>query len=90
MPKEHQGNLRAPYNPNTSSPWYSNPLVAWILSLFGPVLAIGSLLLIAFSLIQVLKQQMSNNAKITTNQVLVQYQTVLNIGDSYSDDISPL
>ena len=33
---------------------------------------------------------MSTIIKITTNQVLVQYQTVPNIGDSYSDDTSPL
>lgn len=33
------GNLWARYTPNTPTPWYSNPLVAWILPLLGPVLA---------------------------------------------------
>ena len=90
MLKELQGNLQACYTTNTPTPWYSNPLVAWVLPLLGPILAIGDLLLLAPCLIQFLKQQMSSIAKITTNQVLVQYQTVPNIGDSYSDDTSPL
>ena len=90
MLKELWGNLWARYIPNTLTPWYSKPLLAWILPLIGPILAIGALLLLAPCLIQFLKQQMSSIAKITTNQVLVQYQTVPNIGDSYSDDTSPL
>ena len=90
MLKELWGNLLACYSPNIPSPWYSNPLVSWVLPLLGPILAIGALLLLAPCLIQFLKQQMSSIAKITTNQVLVQYQTVPNIGDSYSDDTSPL
>ena len=65
--------------PNTPTPWYSNPLVSWVLPLLGCILAIGVLLLLASSLIQFLKQQVSSIAKITTNQVLVQYQTVPNI-----------
>jgi hypothetical protein len=28
--------------------------------------------------------------KISTNQVMIQYQTVLDIGDSYSGETSPL
>jgi hypothetical protein len=84
------GNLRARYNPNTPSTWHSNPLVVRILPLLGPKVSIGALLLLAPCLIQFLKQQMSSIAKITTNQVLVQYQTVPNIGDSFSDDTSPL
>lgn len=47
MLKELRGNLRARYTPNTPTPWYSNPLVAWILSFLGPILAIGALLLLA-------------------------------------------
>ena len=90
MLKELQGNLQACYTTNTPTPWYSNPLVAWVLPLLGPILAIGALLLLAPCLIQFLKQQMSSIAKITTNQVLVLYQAVPNIGDSYSDDTSPL
>ena len=50
----------------------------------------GVLLLLAPCLIQFLKQQMSSIGMIMTNQVLVQYQTVPNIGDSYCDDTSPL
>lgn len=88
--KELRGNLRARYTPNTPTPWYSNPLMAWILPLLGPILAIGALLLLAPCLIQFLKQQISSLAKVTTNQVSVQYQTVPNIGDTYSDDTSPL
>ena len=82
------GNLWACYAPNIPTPWYFNSLVAWVLPLLGPILAIGALLLLAPCLIQFLKQQMSSIAKITTNQVLVQYQTVPNIGDSYSGDLS--
>ena len=63
---------------------YPYPLVAWVLPLLGPILAIGDLLLLAPCLIQFLKQQMSSIAKITTNQVLVQYQTVPNIRNNYS------
>ena len=70
MLKELWGNLWALYTPNTPSPWYSNPLVAWIFPLFGAILGI--------------------EAKITTNQVLVQYQTVPNIGGNYSYDTCPL
>ena len=73
MPKVLRGNLWACYTPNTPTPWSSNPLVAWFLPLLGPILAIGALLLLAPCLIQFLKQQMSSIAKITTNQVLVQY-----------------
>ena len=87
--KELWGNLWACYTPNTPTPWYSNPLVAWVLLLLSPILAIGALLLLAPCLIQFLKQQMSSIAKITTNQVLVQYQTVTNLGDSYSGDTPP-
>lgn len=90
MLKEFWGNLWARYTPNIPSPWYANRLVVWILHLLEPVLAIGALLPLAPCLIQFLKQQMSSIAKITTHQVLVQYQTVPNIGDSYSDDTSPL
>ena len=90
MPKVLRGNLSACYTPNTPTPWYPNPLVAWVLPLLGPILAIGALLILAPCLIQFLKQQMSSIAKITTNQVLVQYQTVPDIGDSYSGDTSPL
>ena len=90
MLKELWGNCWACLTPNTFTSSYSNPLVAWVLPLLGPILAIGALLLLAPCLIQFLKQQMSSIAKITTNQVLVQYQTVPNIGDSYSDDTSPL
>ena len=90
MLKELRGNFRACYTPNTPAPWYSNPLVAWVLPLLGSIRAIEALLLLAPCLIQFLKQQMSSIAKITTNQVLVQYQTVPNIGDSYSGDTSPL
>jgi hypothetical protein len=81
--------LRACYTPNTPTPWYSNPLVAWVLPLLGPILAIGALLFFAPCLIQFLKQQMCSIAKITTNQSTFQCQTVPNIEDSYSDDISP-
>ena len=84
------GKPQARYWPNTPSTWYSNPLVAWVLTLLGPILAIGVLLLWEPCLIQFLKQQMSNIAKITINQVLVQHQTVHSIGDSYSDDNTPL
>ena len=90
MPKVLRGNLWACYTPNTPTPWYSNPLVAWFLPLLDSILAIGALLLLAPCLIQFLKQQMSSSEKITTNQIMVQYQTVLYIGDSYSGDTSPL
>jgi hypothetical protein len=90
MLKKVQVNLRAYYTPKTPNPWYFNSLVAWVLPLLGCILAIGVLLLLASSLIQFLKQQVSSIAKITTNQDMVQYQTVSNIGDSYSDDTSPL
>lgn len=90
MLKELRGNLRTRYTPNTLTPWYSNLLVAWVLPLLGPILAIGALLLLAPCLIQFLKQQMNSIAKITTNQVLVQYQTVPYIEDSYSGYTSPL
>lgn len=86
MLKELRGNFRACYTPNTPAPWYSNPLVSWVLPLLVPLLAIGTLLLLAPYLIQYLKQQLSSIAKITTNQVLVQYQAVPDIGDSYSDE----
>jgi hypothetical protein len=89
MFKELHGNLWAFCIPNTPTPWYSNPWVAWVLHPLGPILAIGALLLLAPCLIQFLKQQMSSIAKITTNQVLVQYQTVTNLGDSYSGDTPP-
>ena len=90
MLKEVQVNLWAYYTPKTPNPWYFNSFVAWVLPLLGCILAIGVLLLLASSLIQFLKQQVSSIAKITTNQDMVQYQTVSNIGDSYSDDTSPL
>ena len=90
MLKELRGNLLAHYTPNTLTHWYSKHLLAWVLPLLGPILAIGALLILAPCLIQFLKQQMSSIAKITTNQVLFQYQTVPNIEDSYSGDTSPL
>jgi hypothetical protein len=65
-------------------------LVAWVLPFLGPLLAIGALPLLEPCLVQFLKQQISSIAKITTNQILVQYQTVLNIEDSYFGDTSPL
>ena len=86
MFKELPRNLWTRYTSNTPTPWYSNPLVAWFLPLLDSILAIGALLLLAPCLIQFLKQQMSSIAKITTNQVLVQYQAVPDIGDSYSDE----
>ena len=67
MLKELWGNLWARYTPNTLTPWYSNPWVAWVLHPLGPILAIGSLLLLASWLIQFLKQQLSNIAKVTNN-----------------------
>jgi hypothetical protein len=88
MFKELPRNLWTRYTSNTPTPWYPNPLVAWVLPLLSSILAMGALLLLAPCLIQFLKQQMSSIAKITTNQVLVQYQTVPNIGDSYSGDLS--
>jgi hypothetical protein len=90
MFKELWGNLQACYTPNTPTPWYSNPLVAWFLPLLDSILAIGALLLLAPCLIHFLKQQMSSIANITTNQALVQYKTFPDIGGSYSGDISPL
>jgi hypothetical protein len=88
MLKELQGNFWVHYTPNTLSPWYSNPLVAWILPLLGPILGIGVFLLLTPCLFQFLQKQISSTIKVTANQVLVQYQTVSNIGDSYSDDTS--
>lgn len=41
--KELWEKLWAHYAPNIPPPWYSNPLVAWLLPLLGPVLAIGKL-----------------------------------------------
>lgn len=71
-------------------PTVLKPLGSLASSPLVPILAIGALLLLAPCLIQFLKQQMSSIAKITTIQVLVQYQTVPNTGDSYSNDTSPL
>ena len=90
MLKELWGNLWACYTSNTPTPWDSNPLVAWVLPLLGLLLAIGAFLLLEPCLIQFQKQQISRIAKITTSHVLVQYQTVPDIGDSYSGDTSSL
>ena len=47
MLKELRGNLLAHYTPNTLTHWYSKHLLAWVLPLLGPILAIGALLLLA-------------------------------------------
>lgn len=48
--------------------WYSKPLIAWLLPLCDPILVIWILLLPAPCLIQFLKQQTSNIAKVTTTR----------------------
>lgn len=87
-PKSSWGIFRCSQHPFPA--WYSNRLAPWVLPLLGPVLAIGALLLLAPCLIQFLKQPLRIVAKITTNQVLVQYQAVPNTGDSYASDTSAL
>jgi hypothetical protein len=57
MLKELWGNLLACYSPNIPSPWYSNPLVSWVLPLLDPILATAALLLLAPCLTRLLKQQ---------------------------------
>ena len=51
MFKELQGNLMAQYFLHTPPLWYPIPLLARILHLLDPILAIGSLLLLAPCLI---------------------------------------
>ena len=66
-----------------------NPLVAWLLLLLGPALAIRALLL-APRPIQFLKQQISSISTITANWVLAQFQTVPNIEAEGDYDTSSL
>lgn len=57
--------LQIHYVPNTSTLRYSNIVVAWLLPLFGPILAIKAKLLLAPCHTQFLKWQISSIAKVT-------------------------
>lgn len=52
------------------------PPVAWLLPFLDPIVVIEVLLLLAPCHLHFLKQQVSKIAKATTNQVLIQYQTI--------------
>lgn len=88
MLKDLQRDLWACYALNTPTPWYLNPLMAWLFLFLGPALVLGTLLLLAPYLIQFLKQ-ISSTAETTANQILVQYQTIPNV-DVDCDDTAPL
>lgn len=83
MFKDLQHDLCTGYAPSNPTPWYSNPLTAWLLPFLDLALALGTLLLLARCLIEFLKQQATSIAKITTNQVLFQYQTTLRMDVDY-------
>lgn len=84
-----QWDFQAHYVHNTpTSPWYSNSLVAWLLPFLGTILDIGALFLLTPCLLQFLKWQINNFAKITASWVWVQYQTVPNLEALDYGDIS--
>lgn len=66
------------------------PLWLGFLPLLSSILAIGTLLLQALCLVQLLKWQTNRVTKITASQVLAQFQIVHNIEAQGYSDISPL
>lgn len=90
MLKDIQRDLRACYSTTTPPPWGSNPFVAWLLPLLGPLLAIRALFLLTPCHVQFLKLQINSIAKTTANWVLVQYQAIPSTEAERYDDTSPL
>lgn len=90
MLKDMQRDLRARSLPTTPPPRDSNPFVACLLPLLGPLLAIRALFLLTPCLVQFLQLQISTIAKITANWVLVEYQAIPSTEAEGYNDTSPL
>ena len=54
--RDHRKELHDRYSPQVSVPWFSNPLVSWLLPLLGPIFTLGILLIIAPSALWFIKK----------------------------------
>lgn len=72
-------------SPPMTLPPATQPLIAWLLTLIDLIVPVRTIL-IASWLIQFLKKQVTNIAKVTANQVLVYSQTIpTDFTDSFDD-----